>query len=232
MDPVLCRKINFVCRIISFQSAALLFYEKFSRLLERVIAEIAGIILLIGHFNLHVDDANDQYAKRFANVLSAFDPKQHVRVSTHRNGHTLDLLITRSEDSGIKELTVRDPVISKHCAIHCDLKLLKQQFSKKLVNDRKLPNININCFSDDTLESPLFKQPFSDLGSLVDQYNDVLQSMLDKHAPLKTKQVIIRQSAPWYTPEIAEVKGGKGGVWKENSVILVQMQIVLCLSVL
>ena len=89
-----------------------LFYEEFSRLLERVLAEHSGHILFTGDFNFHVDDLSDRHAKRFAGILAAFDLEQHVKGKTHKNGHTLDLAITRSDDSIIKELCVQDPVIS------------------------------------------------------------------------------------------------------------------------
>ena len=73
-----------------------------------------------------------------SNILAAFDLKQHVRGKTHKNGHTLDLAITRSEDLIIKKLCVRDPVISDHHAIHCDLHLQKPQYARKIVDFRKL----------------------------------------------------------------------------------------------
>ena len=76
-----------------------LFYEGFSRLLEKTLAEHPGPIIFIGDFNFHVHDVNDYQAKRFANMLGAFDLKRHVNDITHMDGHTLDLVITRSEDS-------------------------------------------------------------------------------------------------------------------------------------
>ena len=41
---------------------------------------------------------------------------------------------------------------------------------------------------------------------LSDQYDSVLSSILDKHAPLQTKTVIQRPAAPWYSEEIATEK--------------------------
>ena len=64
-------------------------------------------------------------------ILAAFDLKQHVKEKMHKNNHTLDLAITRSDDSIIKELCVQDPVISDHHAIHCDLLLQKTSVYKE-----------------------------------------------------------------------------------------------------
>ena len=70
-------------------------------------------------------------------LLESYDLKQHVNCGTHASGHTLDLVITRSDDSLIKDTKVKDPVISDHLAIHCVLSIQKPQFRKKLINFRK-----------------------------------------------------------------------------------------------
>ena len=183
-----------------------LFFEEFSRLLERILAESSGHILLIGDFNFHVNDTTDGYANRFNNILNAFDLKQHVRDKTHKDGHTLDLVITRSDDLLVKQLCVQDPVISDHSAIHCDLFLQKPKFTKKYVEFRKLRNMNSESFLQDILDSNLFKEPPSNLNSFVAEYNNVLHELINKHAPLKNKLVTVRPSSPWYTPHIAEEK--------------------------
>ena len=44
------------------------------------------------------------------------------------------------------------------------------------------------------------------LGELVDEYNTTLKSLLDRHAPLKTKTITLRPTAQWYTEEIRSEK--------------------------
>ena len=41
----------------------------------------------------------------------------------------------------------------------------------------------------------------STVDELVAQYNDGLRSIIDKHAPLREKVVVLRPSAPWFTSE-------------------------------
>ena len=38
------------------------------------------------------------------------------------------------------------------------------------------------------------------------EYNDTLSNLLQKHAPLITKEVILRPNSPWYTAEIGDAK--------------------------
>ena len=62
-------------------------------------------------------------------------------------------------------------------------------------------------FTDDIAHSTLIQQQEpSDLNTLVADYNNVLGSLLDKHAPLKHSLVTIPPNAPWYTPEVAVQK--------------------------
>ncbi|EDO44116.1 predicted protein, partial [Nematostella vectensis] len=148
----------------------------------------------------------DRYAKKFSNILDAFDLKQHVKGITHKDGHTLDLVITRSDDDIIKVISVRNPMISDHHAIHCELDLCKPQFAKKVVNFRKLRSVDIDQLSEDLLNSELFQNQQVNINNLVIKYDNTLKALLDKHAPLKAKLVTIRPKAAWYTPEISEEK--------------------------
>ena len=78
--------------------------------------------MIIGDFNFHLDGPNDRAAARFRGMLDVFDLKQHVKDSTHKSGHTLDLLIRRAGNESVRNVRVSDhvisdPVISDHCAV-------------------------------------------------------------------------------------------------------------------
>ena len=47
------------------------------------------------------------------------------------------------------------------------------------------------------------------VSTLLDKYNTVLRELLDKHAPQKTKMVIVRPKVPWYMNTIRDVKKQK-----------------------
>ena len=102
------------------------FFEEFPNLLESL-ATVPGSLLMVGDFNFHVNDASDRSTPRFLRLLEASNLKQHVWVPTHRNGNTLDLVITRTDESTARDFDVFDPVISDHYLVSCSLALPKHR---------------------------------------------------------------------------------------------------------
>ena len=189
-------------------SSAAKFFEEFPSFLESL-AILPGSLLIVGDFNLHVNDASDRSAQRFLRLLEAFNLKQHVWVPTQRSGNTLDLVITRNDESTARDFDVFDPVISEHYVVSCSLALPKKAFERKEVNYRKMKSIDLQEFRDDISDSPLISTVYEaghDLESLLTLFNTTLIVLLDKHAPLKTRTITIRPSAPWYTEDIREEK--------------------------
>ena len=81
------------------------FLLEFSTLLES--AAIAdNFPILVGDFNIHIDDTDDNYAKAFLNSVDSLGFQQHVNEPTHRAGHTLDLILSRKVDNIIKGVSL------------------------------------------------------------------------------------------------------------------------------
>ena len=54
-------------------------------------------MIICGDLNVHVDQADDPNAARLHQLLELLGYSQHVHEQTHTGGHTLDLVMTRSE---------------------------------------------------------------------------------------------------------------------------------------
>ena len=48
--------------------------------------------------------------------------------------------------------------------------------------------------------------PPEELNELVECYNNTLRAVLDKHAPIIEKRVVIHENSPWFTDEIKIAK--------------------------
>jgi len=183
-----------------------LFTDEFSSLLESLTIS-SGKLLICGDFNFHVNDANDSSGSKFLDLIDCFSLRCiDSKTSTHKNGHALDLLITRDNEKLIQNFYVQDPVLSDHFAVHCSLSIMKPINKQSFVSYRNLRSFDIDAFRREIADSTLCKSPATDLSVLCDQYDSVLSSLLDKHAPVRTKVTSCRNNAPWYNDVIRENK--------------------------
>ena len=156
-------------------------------------------------FNIYLDLPNLN-TRSFMDVLQTYALHQHVSVPTHVYGHWLDLFITRSTCINIKTIFPTDG-LSDHQCVTIDLWLQVGSRSRKnIITFRPINKINIKTLHDDLANSDLLIKPKSTLCELVNQYNETLSKLLDKHAPKQTKSVQVRPQSPWMSNEIIIAK--------------------------
>ena len=96
---------------------------------------------------------------------------------------------------------------------------------EKTVRYRRYGAINMDDFSDELRRSQLITDPSESLDTLVEQYHDVLRCILDKHAPMKTKNFVQRTTVPWYNLAIQTAKHDRRrleGVWNRTGLVVHQ----------
>lgn len=92
------------------------FFDEFSAYLESLLL-CKERLLICGDFNIHVDSVDDPDSVKFRDLLESVGLRQHVKKSTHNNGHILDLIITRFTDSTICKEPQVDRFISDHASV-------------------------------------------------------------------------------------------------------------------
>ena len=185
-----------------------LFYDEFDTFLQSLNIT-KGDILVTGDFNFHMDNKTDFCAQRFADILSSYDFVQHVKNPTHKHGHILDLILSPSTCNIVSNVSVFDIGVSDHFALLCNLDChkLKSHDPSNVVSYRKIKSIDMESFMQDIIASNLF--PFEDfsLDELIENYNHVLSELLDKHAPIVTKNVSLKKKeAPWFNDALLMAK--------------------------
>ena len=166
--------------------------------------------LITGDFNIHVDDRQDSCAWKFLELLDGVGLKQHVDQPTHREGHTLDLTITRVSESLIVSTPVVDHFISDHAAVLCWLAPPRLRFSVKIICHRKIKSINMEQLKRDLRATVLYAADEAITADELEiygrEYNTALSAMLDKHAPLGTRTRVSRPVVAWYSDTIDKAK--------------------------
>ena len=114
--------------------------------------------------------------------------------------------------------------MSDHCAVHCEtLCLIKPSFEKREVSYRKLRSLDNELLIQDILKSTLMNHGLTDVKSLVNCYYKTLRSLLDKHAPEKSRIKTIRPAAPWYSDTIKREKAKRRElerIWRKDKLAI------------
>ena len=171
-------------------------------------------VLITGDFNIHVDILSDPFSKTFSNLLETFDLKQHIAFPTHDRGHTLDLLITRSNSTIISDLDHTISSISDHYAIKSSISVSAYPRPPRITKTIKslckinlsLCKINLEAFSNDILSSPIYTTTADTLDSYLSIFSNTLNCLLDKYVPTRKITTSSTKSKPFITPEILTEK--------------------------
>jgi exonuclease III len=182
------------------------FFEDFADLLE-TLSTHRGHILLTGDFNFHMEDDLDREANMMKSLLTTFGLQQHVTHATHRAGHTLDLVITRTEDAFISSVVAEDHGFTDHFPVFTKTKLQRPAASAATTTYRSIKKIDPQVVSQAILQTSLTDLHTDvPLDEQVQRYNEVLTTILDQIAPTKTRTIRIRPRAEWYNEEIRAAK--------------------------
>ena len=182
------------------------FLDEFNTLLS-LASTIPHNFLITGDFNLHLDDPLNSQVSQFLSALDAANLTQLVNFPTHRDHHTLDLVIAHNRSSICSAIDFSPVSPSDHYPIFSTLTLAPPSPPPQtVISYRCLKSINISKFSQAILHSDLIRHPPSTLSDLVNSYIYTLSSILDSHAPLKTKTVRPRPPKPWFTASLSKLR--------------------------
>ena len=92
-----------------------MFMDEFPQFLADAVLT-AGKLLIMGDFNIHMNSENRE-SEQFKALLDTYNLSQHVSSPTYRRGRILDLVLTRTNDQTLHDLSVTNPLISDHCAV-------------------------------------------------------------------------------------------------------------------
>ncbi len=165
------------------------FLSDFSDFIAKVILGKRPI-LVVGDFNIHVDDANDPSANSFLDILTVYGLTQHVTEPTHLSGHTLDLLITY--DVVPSDISVCPLNLSDHCSVSFSLhNTLPQLAVTDTISRRNIKAIDMTKFIGCIQESGLATLPecTDDPNEIASSINSYLVSALDTVAPIRLQRV-------------------------------------------
>ena len=163
--------------------------------------------IITGDFNFHVNKPDDYKAIQFNSTLEMFDLVQHVKSPTHREGNTLDLVITHRENN-IGECAVGD-LLSDHNCIHFNIDVKMRKNPKKTISFRNTRKMNIPNFKKSVMQHFSSDIPHPDRSIYLNQLVRLYLSsanIFNQYAPVETKLVTLRKPTPFVNADIKNFK--------------------------
>ncbi|XP_073702519.1 uncharacterized protein [Garra rufa] len=166
--------------------------------------------LIVGDFNIHVDNTNDALGLAFTDLLNSFGVKQNVTGPTHRFNHTLDLIISHGLDLTDIDIVPQSDDVTDHFLVSCMLRITdvnyiapRYRLGRTIVpatNDRftnNLPDLS------QLLCAPINKH---ELDIMTSNIGTIFSNTLEAVAPIKLKKVREKRTAPWYNSNTHSLK--------------------------
>ena len=177
------------------------FLDEVSQLVQYFITNYKNPVLL-GDFNIHVQDLANLDSLVFNDTVEAIGLIQHIIEPTHQLGNTLDLIYTESLEA-VKVLHVfLGDYISDHRLAGIEVHLRKQQEKSESTSHRNYRGLNLDDFrkafnNNRILEKENLEEAFT-------EFKEEMTRALDELAPLEDRGKPKGKSRPWYNSQLSE----------------------------
>ncbi len=158
--------------------------------------------LIVGDFNIHVDNTNDALGLVFTNLRNSFGVKQNVTGPTHRFNHTLDLIISHGIYLTDIDIVPQSDDVTDHFLVSCMLHIthinymaLRYRPGKTFVPGPKDRFTNSLPDLSQLLCVPIITD---ELDTITSNMGTIFSNTLETVAPINLKKVIEKRAAPWY----------------------------------
>ena len=187
-----------------------IFLNQFSSYLSHA-ATTPHELIITGVFIIYVDDLIDTHTTQMFDLLASCNLTQHVKIHTHRHGHTLDLIISLANTTLSPIINSSYIVTSDHYPIFTNINVRPSPLPPLTTFAcRNINAIHYSKFINDLHSSPLITNSLSTFQTY-STYFTRLCSPLDHYASLLTTTNKSSRTAPtaptaWITTEILSLK--------------------------
>ncbi|XP_057191232.1 uncharacterized protein LOC130555221 [Triplophysa rosa] len=183
------------------------FIKEFGGFLSELVLA-ADRLLVVGDFNIHVDNVTDALGMAFKDTLNSMGISQHVSGPTHLRNHTLDLILSYGINVDDVKILQQSEDISDHylvlCLLHWPTAANKTHCYKY---GRTITSTTKDAFLDNLPElSQIMRNNVEDLDITTENFNSTFSVTLDKVAPLRLKKIKNGSPTPWYNEHTQALK--------------------------
>ncbi len=169
------------------------FIKEFADFLSELVLA-ADRVLIVGDFNIHVDNEKDALGSAFIDILNSIGVRQHASGPTHSRNHTLDLIPSHGIDVNGVEILQQSDDISDHYLVLCKLHIVKVVNSTPPYKfGRTITSTTKDCFVSNLPDLSQFlsiSNSSEQLDVVTETMNSLFSSTLDTVAPLRLRKIV------------------------------------------
>ncbi len=166
--------------------------------------------LIVGDFNIHVDNTNDALGLAFTDLINSFGAKLNITGTTHRFNHTLDLIISHGIYHTNIDIVPQIDDVTDHFLASCMLHINDFNYMALCYHQgRTIVPATKDRFTNNLPElSQLLYVPITtdELDKITSNMGTILSNTLETVAPTKLKKVREKLAASWYNSYIHSLK--------------------------
>ena len=157
-------------------------------------------LVILGDFNVAVQDLNNPDSIAFYNTMEALGLVQHIDKPTHQLGNTLDHIYTESLDQlGVQHAFI-GPYLSDHRLVGIEINVKKH--TKHLEDQHRCPlkELDLDTFRNEFRNETVIQH--SNLDTIWREFDRELTRTLDKLAPPRKPRKNAKPPKPWYNSRL------------------------------
>ncbi len=170
----------------------------------------ADKVLIVGDFNIHVDNEKDALGSAFIDILNCIGVRQHVSGPTHSRNHTLYLILSHGIDVSGVEILQQSDDMSDHYLVLCKLHIVKAVNSiPSYKYGRTITSTTKDCFVSNLPDLSQFlsiSNSSEQLDDVTETMDSLFSSTLDTVAPLRLRKIKEKSPTPWYNEHTRTLK--------------------------
>ncbi len=180
---------------------------------QKLFLKLGNLALIVGDFNIHVDNTNDALGLAFNDLINSFGVKQNVTGPTHRFNHTLDIIISHGIDLTDIDIIPQSDDVTDHFLVSCMLHITDINYlAPRYRPGRIIIPATKDRFTNNLPDlSQLLCVPINtdDLDTITSNMGTIFSNTLETVAPIKLK-VREKSAAPWYSSYTHSLKKETG----------------------
>ena len=172
--------------------------------------------IILGNFDIHIDDPLDPEAGIFNDTMSALGLIQQVMFPTHTEGNTLDFIFSEMGDSIQFGKIHLGPMLTDHAIVFGELNIKKLKVTTEEVMVHKISAITDEILLEEFNENIPFDDQNQDLDQLITNLNDELKCVINTLVPPKKVTLSTHPRQPWYNDAVKtqhKVAGRRECAW-------------------